>query len=168
MSDSDFTTVYDAASAGYRYWWFPTTGLIFVAIGLILPKLFNAGLFPDYQKRMFAGWFPALWVGFSIFWTITAFLVTLGAYWSGRETLLTGKAQYVEGVVQDFVPMPYQGHAVESFDVNGVSFHYSDFIVGGGFNNTSSHGGPIRAGMFVRIWYSGNDILKLQVPKKGS
>jgi hypothetical protein len=165
MSDSDFSTVYDAASIGYREWWFPAFGLIFVVIGLILPRLFKAGVFPDYQKRMFAGWFPKVFVGFSVFWTLSAFLITFGAYWSGRETLLSGKAQYVEGNVQHFIPMPYQGHADESFDVSGVSFHYSDFQVGGGFNNTSSHGGPIRDGLFVRIWYSGNNILKLQVPK---
>jgi len=165
MSDSDFTTVYDAASSGYRYWWFPAVGLIFIGIGLILPKLFKAGIFPEYQKRIFAGWFSAFFVGFSIFWTLTAFITTFGSYWNGRETLLSGKAHYVEGYVRDFIPMPSQGHANESFDVNGVSFHYSDFQVGAGFNNTSSHGGPIRAGLFVRIWYSGNDILKLQVLK---
>ena len=165
MSDSDFITVYDAANAGYRYWWFPAFGLIGVVAGLVLPKLFNEGIFPDYQKKIFAGWFPILIVGFSIFWTLTAFLVTFGDYWNGRETLLSGKAKYVEGVVQDFFPMPYQGHADESFDVKGISFHYSDFQAGGGFNNASSHGGPIRAGLFVRIWYSGNDILKLQIPK---
>lgn len=165
MNDSDFTTVYDVATSGYRDWWFPAVGLIFVIIGLILPKLFAAGVFPDYQRKMFAGWFPALFVGFSSFWTLIAFAATYGPYRSGHEALVSGKAQYVEGTVQDFIPMPYQGHANESFDVNGVPFHYSDYVVGGGFNNSSSHGGPIHAGLYVRIWYSGNNILKLQVPK---
>ena len=49
--------------------------------------------------------------------------------------------------------------------MNGVSFNYSDYGVTAGFNNSASHGEPIREGLYVRIWYLGNDILKLQVPK---
>jgi hypothetical protein len=166
MNDSDFITVFDVGTRGYYNWWFPAFGLIFVVIGLILPVLLKAGLFPSYQKKLFSGWFPALYLGFAIFWTLTAFISTLGGYLHARETLLSGNAPYVEGVVQDFVPMPYSGHAMESFKVNGVPFSYSDYVVGNGFNNTSSHGGPIREGLHVRIWYSGNDILKLQIFKK--
>jgi hypothetical protein len=165
MNDSDFVTVFNLADTGYRDWSFPAFGLIFVFIGAILPKLFEAGIFPDYQKRMFGSWFPTLYLGFAIFWTITAFLITFGGYLKDRKALLSGQANYVEGVVQNFVPMPYQGHATESFTINGIPFHYSDYIVTSGFNNTASHGGPIRAGLYVRIWYSGNDILKLQIPK---
>jgi hypothetical protein len=32
-----------------------------------------------------------------------------------------------------------------------------------GFNNTSSHGGPIREGLPVRVSYVGNTILKLEI-----
>jgi hypothetical protein len=165
MSDADFITVFNVADTGYRNWWLPAFGLIFIAVGTQLPKLFAAGVFPNHQKRMMASWFPAAFVGFAVIWTIMAFLGTFVGYWHGREKLLSGKAQYVEGTVQDFVPMPYQGHAEESFTVNGVGFRYSDYVVGAGFNLTASHGGPIREGLHVRIWYSGNDILKLQVPK---
>ena len=130
---------------------------------MLLPKLIDAGIFPaSPTKRV---WFPRLFVGFAIFWTSVAFITTFGSYVSGRSTLLSGRANYVEGVVQDFIPMPHQGHAMESFTVNGVHFHYSDYVVTSGFNETASHGGPIRQGMNVRIWYSGNDILKLQIPR---
>jgi hypothetical protein len=71
----------------------------------------------------------------------------------------------VEGPVDHFVPMPYGGHASESFSVHGVPFKYSDFMITGGFNNTVSHGGPITSDSHVRICYdpSNNVILRLEI-----
>jgi hypothetical protein len=60
--------------------------------------------------------------------------------------------------------MPKSGHKMESFTVNGVKFEYSDFVVTPGFNNATSHGGPIREGLPVRISHIDNTILKLEVP----
>jgi hypothetical protein len=65
--------------------------------------------------------------------------------------------------VRNFKPMPYAGHAEESFDVAGVPFRYSDYQVSVGFNNTASHGGPIREGLPVRISFVGNTILRLEI-----
>ena len=33
--------------------------------------------------------------------------------------------EIVEGYVENFEPMPYEGHAQESFDIEGVHFEYS-------------------------------------------
>jgi hypothetical protein len=163
MNGSDFITVFNLADTGYRDWTFPAFGLIFVAIGLFLPKLVKAGVFGS-NPRM-GPWFPIVFLGFAIFWTATAFLATFSEYLKDRDALISGKAAYVEGTVENFVPMPYTGHALESFSVNGIPFNYADGVVKAGFNNTASHGGPIRQRLYVRIWYLGNDILKLQIPK---
>src|SRR5262249_10246926 len=73
--------------------------------------------------------------------------------------------EIVEGTVEQFHPMPYHGHSLESFTVNGVRFEYSDFDDSKpGFNHTKSHGGPIHAGMRVRIHYREGSILQIQVP----
>ena len=83
----------------------------------------------------------------------------------------TVAAKVVTGVVRDFVPMPATGHADEQFCVQDACFHYSDYEVTGGFNNTSSHGGPIREGLPVRITYveypreRGNKIVKLEIER---
>jgi hypothetical protein len=69
----------------------------------------------------------------------------------------------VDGIVTNFHPMPRSGHAVENFDVDGVHFFYSDYILNPGFNTTSSRGGSIREGLHVRISYIGNTIIKLEV-----
>jgi hypothetical protein len=67
--------------------------------------------------------------------------------------------------------MPYEGHSYEEFRVGSVQFSYSDYQDRPGFNQSSSHGGPIREGLRVRIAYSDNcnewpkSILKLEVQK---
>jgi hypothetical protein len=52
--------------------------------------------------------------------------------------------------------MPYQGHQEECFSVGDRTFRYSDYEPTAGFNNTASHGGPIRGGLAGRIAYIGN------------
>jgi hypothetical protein len=83
----------------------------------------------------------------------------------------SGRYSVVEGTVEDFRPMPYEGHSYEEFRVGSVQFSYSDYQDRPGFNQSSSHGGPIREGLRVRIAYSDNcnewskSILKLEVQK---
>lgn len=73
----------------------------------------------------------------------------------------------VEGRVVAFRPAPAEGHQNETFVVTGVPFSYSDYVITGGFNQTRSHGGPIREGLRVRITYvrsrAGNIVVRLEV-----
>jgi hypothetical protein len=84
-------------------------------------------------------------------------------YARSKDAYVQGRYSVIEGIVTNFHPMPYSGHAEETFSVNGVQFSYSDFILIPCFNNTASHGGPIHEGLRARIAYSGNCILKLEV-----
>jgi hypothetical protein len=52
---------------------------------------------------------------------------------------------------------------MEKFCVNDHCFEYSDYVITGGFNNTRSHGGPIREGLPVRVTFIRNKIIKLEV-----
>jgi hypothetical protein len=162
-----FETVFDVAQAGYRHWWFPAIGLIFVAIGTLfvffpraMTMIFSFG-FSRQPRRAFA-WTS---LGFSLVWTVAAFALTLGDYIVARNALISGQAGVIEGVVTDFRPMPYEGHADESFTVSGKRFSYSDYSVTAGFNNTRSHGGPIDNGVYVRITHRGNTILRLEIAR---
>jgi hypothetical protein len=80
-----------------------------------------------------------------------------------RDAYAKGNYSTVEGTVTNFHPMPYSGHQNETFSVNGVKFSYSDYVLVPCFNNTASHGGPIHDGLSVRIAYSGDCILRLEV-----
>lgn len=52
---------------------------------------------------------------------------------------------------------------MKCFTVKAQRFCYSDYEVTPGFHNAASHGGPIRAGIHVRIAYLGPAILRLQI-----
>jgi hypothetical protein len=76
----------------------------------------------------------------------------------------SGWYSQVEGTVTDFHPMPYEGHEDECFSVQAQRFCYSDYIIVPGFHNSASHGSPIRSGLPVRIAYSGQTILRIDIP----
>ena len=100
---------------------------------------------------------------FAVVWTVVSFAATYTEYHSTATALSVGRFAIVEGPVTDFVPMPYAGHSDESFVVGGRRFSYSDFVVTSGFHNAASHGGPIREGLYVRVTYLGNLILRLEI-----
>ena len=149
-----YRLIFDAARSGYTNWPFAAGGLVFVCIGVLLVK--GRAQAPKKALRY-------VFLGFSILWTIIAFVGTGHDYTKIRKALANGSADIVEGRVEDFVPMPHQGHALEHFSVCGVPFAYSDYVVTAGFNHTSSHGGPIRPGLWVRITHVGNTIGRLEV-----
>lgn len=49
--------------------------------------------------------------------------------------------------------MPHEDKGYEHFTVDGVPFDYRDPDITPEFHHTSTHGGPIRAGLQVRITY---------------
>lgn len=75
-----------------------------------------------------------------------------------KQVFLDGSFKTIEGKIQDFDPMPYQGHKNEEFKLNGIPFAYSDFQSNYyGFQNTASHGGPIKYdGQEIRLGYFTN------------
>lgn len=162
-----YKVVYDIGSAGYQIWRFPAFGLIFVAIGAIaVATVIHRNSLP------FPGWsgqprkskvFSYSFLAFGVFWTVATTSLTYQQYSKLANATRNGTAKVVEGQVTDFTPMPYGGHALESFCVSGACFEYSDYVITTGFNNTSSHGGPIRAGLPVRVTYVGGTIVKLEI-----
>lgn len=157
----EYVVAFDLLDAGYRQWTSPAFGLIFVAVGVFLVAFRERIRGPAWARRAVAFFF----LGFSVLWTIVAFVGTYGQYHSLSRALREGQVEVVEGPVEDFVPMPHGGHAMESFRVGGVPFEYSDYMITAGFNNTASHGGPIEPGLEVRITYVGGDIVRLEVRK---
>jgi len=94
-----------------------------------------------------------------------AFSSTYRDYACLSKAIDSARVSVVEGVVNQFQPMPYTGHAMEHFCVNANCFAYSDYVITAGFNHTSSHGGPIREGLPVRVTFVGSTIVKLEVAR---
>lgn len=161
----EYQVVFDVASAGYKIWSFPAFGLIFIVAGMGLVAL-RRNLPGSWGKHPTASnVFAFFFLGFSVLWTATSFVATYLDYSSLSNAEKTNRAEVVEGLVTNFKPMPASGHAMERFCVLDKCFEYSDYVITGGFNNTSSHGGPIREGLRVRISYLDNSIVKLEVAK---
>ena len=102
-------------------------------------------------------------LGFVATWTSVVWISTYREYQAASTALNDGRAAVVEGQVSQFEPMPVTGHTLESFCVEGHCFSYADSVSSIGFHNTSSHGGPIKSGLSVRVSYVGNTILRLEV-----
>ena len=169
MNPDRFVKVFDVLDSGFNDWGGPAFGLIFVAIGIVIavfPAIIKATGIPflDFQS---AGRkiFRYAFLSFAVLWTVVVFFGTYSYHARHRSLVQTNTCRVVEGPVEHFTPMPYGGHAFESFSVSGISFRYSDFNITGGFNNTSSHGGPINGNSYVRICYDPTDgaILRLEI-----
>lgn len=65
-----------------------------------------------------------------------------------------GDYQIVEGYVENFHPMPPQGHDTEHFEIGGLRFEYSDATVMQGYHTSRVNGGVITGdGQHLRIGY---------------
>ena len=159
----NFELVFDVSQAGYRYWWFPAVGLIPLAIGagILLYRRQNPSAPLSLRDRVL----PYLFTGFAALWVSITFVGTYSEYRALRQAIRTGNFEIVEGKVVDFVPMPRSGHTMERFTVNGHRYEYSDNVVTAGFNNSQSHGGPIREGITVRITDVGGRIARLEIAR---
>ena len=111
--------------------------------------------------------FGLVWAIIAVPGALMIVLAMFAGYFKTRSIYSHKQYTTVEGKVEHYHPMPATGHDVESFDVNGVHFEYSDFVVTMGYNNAASRGGAIRKDMYVRIGYYKKDkynnvILKLE------
>ena len=169
MNPGNFTKVFDIADVGFRDLGFSAFGLIFVAVGIglvMFPAVLRSVKIPylDFESggNTYAAW---LFLGFAVLWTVGSFWLTYSQHMRHMALISQNQCPVVEGPVEHFVPMPYEGHSMESFSVAGVVFRYSDFYIGDGFNNAASHGGPVTADSNVRICYDPRDnaILRLEI-----
>ena len=155
----DYATAYEISQRAPD-WPFACVGFIALIAGVVIicgKRRFKWAQ-PHWLFAVFCLVFGFLWVSVVGFSTINADSSAYSAYRNGEY-------QTVEGIVTDFHPMPYEGHQDECFSVADQRFCYSDYEIAPGFHNATSHGGPIRAGLPVRISYRDSRILKLEVPK---
>src|SRR5436305_816490 len=110
-----YHVVFDVAQSGYRFWWAPAAGLLFIAVGGLL-----------FLCRINTRAFGAAFLAFAMAWTLLSLGLTLTDYFSLRAALRNHECQIAEGVVMNFDPMSAEGHKDESFVVNGERFQYSD------------------------------------------
>ncbi|MEO8286364.1 MAG: hypothetical protein ABI670_07980 [Chloroflexota bacterium] len=165
----NYQDIFDASQQG-----FPWTGLLWSLVGL---SIISTGLYwVKYREKL-----PVLWrevgllgAGASIiFGTCFTVVVTtslLSAHSQAIDALQTGTASVTEGQVISVITMA--GGKAQSFTVSGVRFTYSEYSESVGYHHTTTHGGVINEGIYVRIHYmyiegdpSEPAILKLETKK---
>ncbi len=161
----DYVTYFDATHEGWHTW--PP-----LLIPLLLAALF-AWMFlkPFSGRRKSSKLMGGLGFVFCMMMTALVFYTQYNEYISIQTAAAANGLKTVEGTVEHFIPMPYNGHAQEHFCVKDVCFAYSDFSASSGFSRTASHGGPIHEGLQVRISYlaydapinAGNIIVRLEI-----
>ena len=130
--------------------------IIFFSIGLIASVI-------AYKNRVFHNAYKKREFFFFLVYFVfmgTGLLLTLGSiigYLDNKTIYEDKEIKVLIGKVEDFDPMPYGGRKSESFTIKGVLFEYTDFDETFYFNNTKSHGGPIKGnGQDIRIAYFTN------------
>ena len=160
----NYQVVYDASQTGIDW---PVivmaTGLLAVAI--ILWKDRGSG------TGQVSPWFAAIVLIFALIFSPCVIIGKVNEYITAQTRLHANQTAVVEGRVENFNPGVYP-NVLESFTVNGVRFEYSEFARTPGFHHTSIYGGPMKAGLQVRIHYTNlagqtvkPTILRLEIAK---
>jgi hypothetical protein len=153
----NFVTVFQISS-GSPGFPFALAGLVPLIIGAV----FIVGKWRLGWRK--PGWLlPGFFIAFGIMWIFLVSGPVLTEDTDAFAAFRAGQYSSLEGTVTEFHAMPYEGHDDECFTVKSQRFCYSDYEVTPGFHNAALHGGPIRAGIHVRIAYLGSTILRLQI-----
>ncbi len=98
---------------------------------------------------------------------VGSFVVILGVivlsdhiidYQSKKQLLESNDVCFVEGYTEKYHAMPLEGHDVESFEINGVLFKYTNFEIVNGYNSPAVYGGVITDnGQYLKIKYITDD-----------
>lgn len=89
---------------------------------------------------------------------MVVFLLVMGSsillYAACRQLWKRGEVLEVTGYVENYHPMPVSGHDMESFEIDGVSFSYSNFVLQTGYHCAASWGGVVtHDGQYLKIQY---------------
>jgi len=154
MAQSGFQTVFEIGLKSFPWVGF-VMPVVFIVIGIGLIRLSGGS-----QIRQVVGGFAVIFCGL-----VVALLGVrlIPDFVEERHAYVTGNYSVVEGPVEDFHPMPFRGHQDERFRVRAKSFSYSSFDLTSCFHSAASHGGPIRPGLDVRIYFTDGCILRLEI-----
>src|ERR1700722_17382262 len=132
----DYVMVYQI-SKQWGDWPFALIGAIPIVVGIAI--ILGKRKF-KWQRPHWA--LPIFFCGFGLLWLCTAGVMVFRDDSQAYRAFQEGNYRIVEGEVEDFHPMPYEGHQDECFSVKDQRFCYSDYQVTHGFHNAASHGGP--------------------------
>ena len=116
------------------------------------------------DAKGYIGYVVSKWIG----WIVGTFAICLFIlltvshvidYQEKREILDNNQTVVIEGIVEEYHPMPLSGHDSEHFKINGIYFEYTNFEVVNGYNTPACYGGVIKEnGQHLKIKYIEDDV----------
>lgn len=148
-----YVLVFEITRKPLQFWVFLLLFLIFTLIGTVVTLMAR-----EHGSR--AG---TKAVRYSLLLIASLWIFSFSYAFFGRRRYVqayrSGNYAVVEGPVEDL----YQDSKMECFSVRHVRFCYGDAVIQPGFNQTASHGGPIREGLPVRVTYYDGQILRMDI-----
>jgi len=92
---------------------------------------------------------------------------TLHSYISLYKLLNSNSSLVAEGNIRNYRRESIKGRYQDAFDINGVDFHYGQYSPSDGFHISAAGGDLINDGRYVRIMYSPDRILKIEMKRCG-
>lgn len=165
MQTPRYATIFDTVQAGYfpvRPWILSLIALAVVGVGMLLIRRGGDARNDPWSDRnlgiMLVTLGPMVLLIFAV--------VTYGATDELTGKLRRGEYTKVEGTIEDFVPGDpccNRGRRPEQFRVGTHRYHYTPGSLDAGFTQTAGAGGPLRAGLRVRITDVGGHIARLEI-----
>jgi hypothetical protein len=150
-----FRLVWDVVPFDYRWVLLPGAFALGLCLGLVLLRL---GVSPEKQRsRRVLGAGALLLFLATVWWTLGG----VGAWRAGAGRLLNGTANYAEGTLEASV-LDRDG-AVVSFQVGGQPLHRAWDAAFPALHAVRWPSIPLHAGQQVRVWFFGDDVLRLEV-----
>jgi hypothetical protein len=150
-----FRLVWDVVPFDYRWVLLPGVFALGLCLGLVLLRL---GVSPERQRsrRLLGAGALLLFLAF-VWWTLGG----VGAWRAGAGRLLNGTANYAEGMLES--PVLGKDGALLSFQVGGQSLHRALDAAFPPFHATRWPTVPLHSGQKLRVWFFGDDVLRLEV-----
>ena len=81
--------------------------------------------------------------GFCAVVLVISFALHISEYNAFKDMLETGSVSTVQGYVENYSPLPWDGKGTENFEINGVYFAYNNADARNGYTKTANRGGVI-------------------------
>ena len=156
-----YTTVYDVRHSLPQAWYLPLGMLALACGGPILLRAYHR-LPAGHQSP---GGLALRYLGLAV--AVTAAAGSLGPYAKLRLRLARGEFTTYEGVVTNFQPGAPSVREEEAWTLStphgARAYRYGPLVLAGGFTRTVALGGPVRAGLRVRVTDVDGRIARLEV-----
>src|SRR6476659_8339321 len=115
-----FTTVFDASTQGYAWWWLIIPAcLVLILAAIFLQRKRLASRLP-LRFRAWGLLLSLFALAFAALVSTCAFIGSYSSYSAAQALLRNGDTKIVEGIVENYTPQPAFDNGVESFTVDGV------------------------------------------------